>query len=171
MSGDDDGVRDSAGDRDSPGVRDSAGVVAPPPLIFIAVFLLAYIAQRVRPFPLLPERSGTLLGLLLIVAGGGLALWGAATFARARTAILPTGSTTRIVSNGPYRFTRNPIYVGLVFAYVGSAFAINSLWPLLFLPLALVVMQRGVIYREEAYLERKFGAEYLSYKHRVRRWV
>ncbi len=137
----------------------------------MAVFLLAYIADRLRPFPLLPARTGTLLGIVLIVIGGSLALWGAATFASAGTAILPTGRTTRIVTNGPYRFTRNPIYVGLVFAYVGSAFVINSLWPLLFLPLALVVMQRGVIYREEAYLERKFGADYLSYKQRVRRWV
>ena len=151
--------------------RDNAGVVAPPPLIFGSIFIVALFIERSRPFPLLPPGTGTLFGLLLIIAGAALAAWGALTFSRAKTAIIPTGSTTKIVSEGPYRFTRNPIYVGLTLAYTGGAFASNSYWPLILLPIVLVIMQRGVIYREEAYLERKFGGEYITYKERVRRWL
>ncbi|HVF41044.1 MAG TPA: isoprenylcysteine carboxylmethyltransferase family protein [Gemmatimonadaceae bacterium] len=151
--------------------RDNAGVVAPPPVIFGSIFIIALFIERSRPFALLPPGMGTLFGVLLMIAGGALAAWGVSTFSRAKTAILPTGSTTTIISGGPYRFTRNPMYVGMVFAYVGGAFASNSYWPLVFLPMALIIVQRGVIYREEAYLERKFGTEYLSYKTRVRRWL
>ncbi|MFI5210728.1 MAG: methyltransferase family protein, partial [Gemmatimonadales bacterium] len=69
------------------------------------------------------------------------------------------------------RFSRNPMYVGMTLLYLGIALWANSLWPLLLLPAVLVVMRRGVIAREEAYLERRFGDEYRSYRARVRRWL
>ena len=73
--------------------------------------------------------------------------------------------------HGPFRFSRNPQYVSVNIIYVGIAISFNALWPIAFLPVVLLIMTEGVIKREERYLERKFGAEYLSYKARVRRWI
>ena len=77
----------------------------------------------------------------------------------------------RLTTEGPFRYSRNPSYLALAMIYAGIAFLLNSLWTILFLPLVVVVMQREVIGREERYLERAFGEEYLAYKAQVRRWV
>ena len=79
--------------------------------------------------------------------------------------------TTRIVAAGPYRFTRNPIYGGMFLVLIALAIGFDSLWPLAALALFYPVIRYGVVAREESYLERKFGAAYLDYKARVRRWV
>jgi protein-S-isoprenylcysteine O-methyltransferase Ste14 len=76
-----------------------------------------------------------------------------------------------LVVDGPFRFTRNPLYLSLTLLYSGTALLLNLLWVVLLLPIALVIMQFGVISREERYLEKKFGQEYLRYKTRVRRWI
>jgi protein-S-isoprenylcysteine O-methyltransferase Ste14 len=93
------------------------------------------------------------------------------TFRRARTAILPTRPASQLVDGGPYRFTRNPMYTGLTTAYVGAAALLDSVWPLLLLPLVLAALVRLVVRREEAYLRGAFGAEYAAYQARVRRWL
>jgi protein-S-isoprenylcysteine O-methyltransferase Ste14 len=90
---------------------------------------------------------------------------------RVETNASPYKPSTSIVTSGPYRFTRNPIYVGFTLMYLGLSIFANALWPVLLLPGVITMMRRGVIEREEAYLERKFGEEYLSYKERVRRWI
>jgi protein-S-isoprenylcysteine O-methyltransferase Ste14 len=90
---------------------------------------------------------------------------------RAGTNVDPYEPATAIVTGGPYRFTRNPIYVGFTLVYVGISAFTNALAPLMLLPAVFAVMRRGVIEREERYLERKFGGEYLEYKGRVRRWI
>ncbi|NQV80212.1 MAG: isoprenylcysteine carboxylmethyltransferase family protein, partial [Alphaproteobacteria bacterium] len=92
-------------------------------------------------------------------------------FRRAGTAVQPYKPSTTVVTDGVYRFSRNPIYLGLTAFYLGLAFAVNSGWAILLLPLVLVVMHYGVIAREERYLEGKFGAAYRDYKNRVRRWL
>lgn len=157
----------------SEGERDNAGVIAPPPLIYLLAFFAAWAAERKfhHHIPILPDESGKWLGYILIAVGLTVDIVAFLQFMRAKTAVIPYRPATHVVSNGVYRFTRNPMYVGATLMYVGGAFAINSYLPLLLLPLVLVLMQRGVIYREEAYLERKFGAEYLAYKERVRRWL
>jgi len=76
-----------------------------------------------------------------------------------------------MVTEGPFHYSRNPAYLSMTMIYTGIASLANALWALLLLPVALLVMQRGVIEREERYLERKFGEEYLRYKAQVRRWV
>ena len=76
-----------------------------------------------------------------------------------------------LTTEGPFRYSRNPSYLALAMIYAGIGFLLNSLWAILFLPLVVVVMQREVIGREERYLERTFGEEYLTYKGKVRRWV
>ena len=89
---------------------------------------------------------------------------------RAGTNIRPDRPATVIVTDGPFRFSRNPLYLSLTLVYVGIASMMNALWPLLLLVPLLLIVQRGVVLREERYLEAKFGETYRSYKTRVRRW-
>jgi protein-S-isoprenylcysteine O-methyltransferase Ste14 len=109
--------------------------------------------------------------VVLIAAGASLLGWAALTLRRARTAIYPGHSTTTIVTTGPYRFSRNPMYVGLAIGYVGAALAIRGVWPLTTLIPCLLVVRYGIVGREEAYLAGKFGQEYLVYTREVRRWL
>ena len=94
-----------------------------------------------------------------------------ATFRRVGTTPHPAGPTTALAVGGPYRFTRNPMYLSLVFITVGLALLANALWPLVLLPVVIVIVRWTVIDREERYLTAKFGEEYLQYKARVRRWM
>lgn len=150
---------------------DTAGVVAPPPLIFLAGLALGFVLEALPPGADLPAWLQWGLGVLLIAAGLGLLLWFNTSFSRKGTAVEPWKPTTAIVTTGPYRFTRNPAYLGMALTYVGIAVTSSALWVLLPLPVVLAVIDRGVIAREERYLERKFGEEYLGYKRTVRRWV
>lgn len=151
--------------------RDNAGVIAPPPVIFAIPLVAGLAANWMRALPILAGQAGLWLGIALAVAGLGLIGTGILEFARAHTAVVPFSPTTAIVSSGPFRFTRNPLYLGFVLIYVGASFAANTFWPLFLLPLAILVLLRGVIEREESYLESKFGNVYTDYKSRVRRWL
>jgi protein-S-isoprenylcysteine O-methyltransferase Ste14 len=90
---------------------------------------------------------------------------------RAQTAVDPSKPTTAIVSDGVFRFSRNPLYLSMTLLYISISLLFNALWALLLLLPLLVIVQIGVIQREEVYLERKFGDEYLRYKSQVRRWM
>jgi protein-S-isoprenylcysteine O-methyltransferase Ste14 len=149
---------------------DRAGVVAPPPLIYAAVFAVGYALDRSYPVSLRPDASGW-LGWAIFVAGlGVLALIGA-YLNRAGTPVNPYRPSTTLVTAGPYRYSRNPMYIALTLAYLGAAVVVNTVWPVMLLPGLLLVMQWGVISREERYLERRFGDEYRRYQARVRRWL
>jgi protein-S-isoprenylcysteine O-methyltransferase Ste14 len=106
-----------------------------------------------------------------LALGVALAAWGMATFRRAKTAIHPHHSASRLVTHGPYRFTRNPMYTGLTLAYLGGSALLDSAWPIVVLPIVLVVLFKTVISREEMYLSDAFGAEYTEYVASVRRWL
>ena len=93
------------------------------------------------------------------------------TMRQAGTNINPTQPTTAIVVEGPFRLTRNPLYLSLTVFYAGIATLINAFWVLLLLPVVMLLINRGVIDREEQYLARKFGEQYLHYKEQVRRWL
>ena len=110
-------------------------------------------------------------GLALAVAGLLLSFWGIFTFRRARTAIIPHRAASRLVTHGPYRFSRNPMYVGLTIAYVGGALLIDSTWPIVLLPLVILALLSLVVQREERYLHAAFGEDYAAYSRRVRRWL
>jgi len=112
-----------------------------------------------------------MFGAVLIVIAMWLSVWGVRVMHRAGTSEKTSLPTTALVTTGPFRFSRNPLYVSLTLGYIGIAVAAQSLWALALLIVVLVVMQKGVISREERYLERKFGADYLRYKERVRRWI
>jgi protein-S-isoprenylcysteine O-methyltransferase Ste14 len=100
-----------------------------------------------------------------------LALTTFRVLSRAHTPVDPRRPTTALVTEGPFRYSRNPIYVALTLLYLGVAFLVNALWILLLAMPALVVLHYGVIAREEAYLARKFGTAYHQYTAQVRRWL
>ena len=164
---------------------DTPGVIAPPPLIYLGFLLagwgLAELGARpeavetglgwlAASFGLeMPVRRG--LALTLIV--GGLLLDGMAAglFRRRGTAVEPWKPSTVLIDEGPYRFSRNPIYVGFAITYAGLAIAMDSWLALSLLVPCLVVVDRLVIRREERYLTAKFGGGYEAYRARVRRWL
>jgi protein-S-isoprenylcysteine O-methyltransferase Ste14 len=111
------------------------------------------------------------LGAVLCVGGGALARSFFREFARARTPVSPYSKPTALVTSGPYRLTRNPGYVGMTLACAGIAVLASALWVLVPVALAVAIIDRGVIAREERFLERAFGGEYVRYTARVRRWL
>ena len=151
--------------------RDTAGVVAPPPLIYLAGLAVGFGLEALLPGASLPAVVQWGVGGVLVVAGVVLLASFNTSFARKGTAVEPWKPTTAIVTTGPYRFTRNPAYLGMALVYIGIAVMSQALWVLVPLPFVLAVIDRGVIAREERYLERKFGQEYLDYKRRARRWL
>lgn len=153
--------------------RDTPGVIAPPPLLFLGTLAVG----AALDFGLLRVPTG-LPGWLRLGAGAALAAaaagLGAAAlgrFRRAGTAVEPWRPSTALVTDGVYRFTRNPIYLAMALLYVASALAMDSAVALVLLPPLLALVQIGVISREERYLERKFGDEYRRYRSSVRRWM
>jgi protein-S-isoprenylcysteine O-methyltransferase Ste14 len=150
---------------------DTAGIRVPPPAYYVAAFLVGVALELI--FPTSWPSTGVRVAAALIAGGAWLALDGVATvlFRRAGTSMIPMNPTTALVTSGPYRFTRNPMYVGMAFLHVALAFAFGVMWALVFLPAVIVVVDRFVIAREEPYLERKFGQAYRDYKTRVRRWL
>jgi protein-S-isoprenylcysteine O-methyltransferase Ste14 len=111
------------------------------------------------------------LGWPLLGGGVLLLVWFEWAMWQADTSSNPYKPVKHIATEGPFRYTRNPGYLSMAMIYSGIAARANALWAILVLPVALLVIQRGVIEREERYLEDKFGEEYLSYKARVRRWI
>lgn len=156
---------------DTPGGADNPGVVAPPPFIYAGALVAGLLLNRRRPLRFLPWGPWRLLGLPFVGGGLVIGLLGLREMKRAGTNVDPYKPSTTIVTAGPYQYTRNPLYVGMTLIYTGVSALANALPPLLLLPIVLAVMRRGVIEREERYLESKFGDEYRAYKTRVRRWI
>jgi protein-S-isoprenylcysteine O-methyltransferase Ste14 len=151
--------------------RDIPGVIAPPPLIYLGGLAIGFALEIVLPGASLPAIVEWGLGGLLLAAGLGLLGWFASSFRRAGTPMPPYEPTTALVTDGPYRLSRNPAYLAFALAYVAIALLADAPWVLVALPLVLALMQRGVIEREERYLERRFGQDYRSFKARTRRWI
>lgn len=152
----------------------SPGVYFPPPLLFVLGFGAALLLNGRLEFLIDGDGASLVqetLGTFVAAAGFALMAAGLLTFARSGTAVLPMRGATRLVERGPYRWTRNPMYVGLTVAYLGLAVAMNLVWPLLLLPIVLWALVAFVIRREERYLRAEFGAVYDDYCRRVRRWI
>ena len=152
----------------------TAGVIARPPLVFLAALLLGLGSDHLLPLPFAVPAAGLVHWIIagsLILIGPALAAAGIRDFFRAGTPV-PTNEPTRaLVTTGIHGWSRNPIYVGMFLVYGGIAVAARSPWTLIFtLPLAITI-RYGVVAREEAYLERRFGDAYRDYKSRVRRWL
>jgi protein-S-isoprenylcysteine O-methyltransferase Ste14 len=155
-------------------MQDYADVVVKPPALFLGAILLGCLLSWIVPL-------GPGLGsanMRALAAGGMLALVGLALFVvsvrefrRAGTSVVPGEPSTALLESGPYRYTRNPIYISFTIFYFGLAIMLTSAWMLVLLVPVLIVLQRGVVEREEAYLASKFGEAYRKYQSRVPRWL
>lgn len=155
---------------------DTAGVVANaglarPPFVYLVSILAGVALHAVWPLPLRTGGVGPLVGPLLVVVGILLFALSVREFRSAGTPVPGNRPVTAIVRSGPYRFTRNPIYMAFSLLHLGIAVWVNSLWVLATLGAALAVISWIVIPREERYLERRFGREYAEYTDSVRRWL
>jgi prolyl oligopeptidase len=159
-----------------PGRPDTAGVRVPPPFIYLAGWLVGWGINRLIGGPVVPATAALsarlVPGLIMIVAGVGLAVSAIWVIKRAGSNVAPMRPVTALVTNGPFRFSRNPMYLGLALISAGVAVSFNLLWPVIILVVVVIpVMRRRVIVREEAYLERTFGRDYRRYRERVGRWL
>jgi protein-S-isoprenylcysteine O-methyltransferase Ste14 len=144
----------------------------PVPWVFVLTYLLGVVLERVHQSTLSPTAAlvSTKAGAVLFAVGAVIAGWGLVLFRKARTTTVPGKLSGKLVTWGPYRFTRNPMYVGLVLAYLGEAGLLKQIWPVVLLPLTIAYINWTVIPVEEAKLEEAFPDEYKQYRLQVRRW-
>jgi protein-S-isoprenylcysteine O-methyltransferase Ste14 len=150
---------------------DTAQVIVLPPLVYGAACVMGLLLHLVLPLHLLPTTLARGIGVVCVLVSLPLAIATFRALSRAHTPVDPMKPTTALVTAGPFRYSRNPIYVALTLLYLGVAFLVNTLWILLLVVPVLVVIRYGVIAREEAYLTRKFGDAYHQYTTQVRRWL
>lgn len=150
-----------------------AGVNFPPPFYFVIGFLVGWLLQRMVPLRVPASESDAMntAGWILIIAGIALLMWAQITFRHHGTTVIPNRPASTMVTSGPYAFTRNPMYVSLIVLYLGLALLTRMLWPIIVLPIVLILLTVLVIKREERYLDSAFGADYAEFRKRVRRWV
>jgi protein-S-isoprenylcysteine O-methyltransferase Ste14 len=155
--------------------KDGAAVRIFPPAVPLAVILLGVALERIRPIDLglSPSAAARYAIGAAIVLGAilGLGLWSVVLFRRSGQSENPWKPTPQIVDRGPFRFSRNPMYVQMLLVCVGVAVMLANVWIALLTPIGAWVLERLAILPEEAYLERKFGDVYRSYRSRVRRWL
>ncbi len=153
--------------------KKTAGAIFPPPFIYlisIAAGIIVNFTWRMKIFPgvAMPR---VILGIVIISIAISIFINALKTLERAGTPIRPDKPSLKIVKAGPYRYSRNPVYLAFSWAQIGIALLLNNAWILIALIPALLTVYYGVILREEKYLEEKFGKEYLRYKKSVRRWI
>jgi|ERR1035437_5869235 protein-S-isoprenylcysteine O-methyltransferase Ste14 len=150
---------------------DHAGVLAPAPIIYGSAFLIGLLAEFVHPITLLPRPVSTWLGVAIIAISIAIVVSAVTALARGQTAFDARKPTENIVTDGAFRYSRNPTYLSLTLLQVGVAVLIGSSWVLFMVAPAVLITHWGIILREERYLESKFGEKYRRYKASVRRWV
>jgi protein-S-isoprenylcysteine O-methyltransferase Ste14 len=150
---------------------DSPGVRVPPPVFYVLAVLVGYLLNRRWPLRISGGVSIQPLAWLLVGVWLALTVGSIGNFRRSRTSIVPIRPATTLVIAGPYRFTRNPMYVALAVLTVALGLFLDSWWPIVLLVPVLFVVRAFVIAPEEQYLERRFGADYVAYTQRVRRWL
>lgn len=149
---------------------DRARIVAPPPVIYLGILGIGLLLEWLWPTRLLRRPLAIGVGFAILLSGVvGLAA-AIRTMWRAKTTVDPYRATTAIVTNGLFRFSRNPIYVSDTLIYMGVSLTLNAWWAPALTPVLVWIIHILVIAREEEYLERKFGDEYLRYKRQIRRW-
>lgn len=149
--------------------RSSPCVIACPPLVFLAALGIGWFLNWLVPL-LLPS-PWHIAGGIVIFAGFSLGSWGVHALHRAGTSVRPDHPVTTLVTDGPYRYTRNPLYIGLTTIYLGIALSTGVMWLLVTLAPVLAMVHWKIVRREEDFLEAKFGEAYRDYKTRVRRWI
>jgi protein-S-isoprenylcysteine O-methyltransferase Ste14 len=144
----------------------------PVPWVFVLTYLLGLVLEHLCHSAISPRaaRVSTIAGCALFAVGLVIAGWGQVLFRKAKTTTVPGRLSVKLVTWGPYRFTRNPMYVGLAFVYLGEAALLKQIWPVVLLPLTIAYLNWIVIPLEEARLQEVFHEEYAQYRARVRRW-
>ena len=153
--------------------KENADVITIPPLIYVPALVVGLLVHFLwQPLRFFPEPwIGHAIGWPLMLVGLAIVIWAMRTFSKAGENPDVREPTSTLVTDGPYAFSRNPMYLTLTLVNVGISIIVNAAWPIIFLPATLAVMHYGVIFREERYMERLFGEEYLRYKAKVRRWI
>lgn len=161
-----------SGTESKKGQADNPGVILLPPIIYLSSLFTGIALRFFWHVPLLSNNSWNVpLGLVLAFMGVFLMSAAVGTFKKFGEEPDPRESTYNIVTTGPFKYSRNPMYLAFTIIYIGVTVAVNTWWPFIFLPLVLIAMHYGVILREEAYLEKKIGKNYVEYKKSVRRWL
>ncbi len=146
----------------------------PVPWVYVLTYLASLVPQYFWPIAIHSNKAMTIIkisGVVLFVIGAFYAGWGLLIFHRARTTTTPGETSKKLVMSGPYRVSRNPMYVGLIFAYLGEAGLLVQVWPVIFLPLIFYYVNWIVIPLEEEVLKADFGNEYENYCLKVHRWL
>ncbi len=154
-------------------MMDRPAIIAHPALIFVVFLVPGYIMDLFfqTPLPGIPDNCKIYTALLFAVAAIAVVTWSFVVFRKNRTSADPYSPATTIVKTGPFRISRNPFYLGVFAAYMAMILIIDSVFMIPLLVLMMAVLHFGVVLREEEYLEKKFGEEYLKYKREVRRWI
>ena len=150
---------------------DKAGVLMFPPLLYLLVLATGILISYFFPKQLIGFSIALPMGIIISMAGIASLIFAAHLFRKNKNPVNPSGSTQLIISNGIYKYTRNPMYLSLTIIYTGISIITNAWFSFVLLFPLLIVVQKGIIEREEKYLTRKFGDEYLAYKGKVRRWI
>ena len=150
---------------------DNPGVVVLPPLLYAFALVVVFALCWFWPTPIFDHGVALWPGIALIVLAVAIATWGKRNMQAAGTNVNPMQPTTAVVTTGPFRFSRNPLYVALTLFYLGLTLAFNMWWGIVVLIPLLIIMHYGVILREERYLEHKFGETYRQYRSTVRRYL
>jgi protein-S-isoprenylcysteine O-methyltransferase Ste14 len=151
--------------------RTSRFILMIPPLVYLAGIVIGFLATIWMPTKVVPDLVARTVGGILILCGAVLTGSAILKFKDVGTTVGPDRAASTLVIGGPYNTTRNPMYLGLAFVYLGVAVAGQSVWALILLPVIWAIIQRRAIEPEEAFLEKRFGANYISYKEKVRRWL
>lgn len=153
--------------------KDNPGIYPPPPLYYVAIFFLSILIQHYIPLPIsfFDNGIGLYISIFVIAIGVMSLLPALITFFKTKNTVITFKPATSLQITGIYSISRNPMYVGLLFVYIGIAMIKGNWWTFILIPLVIYIINRFVIINEEKYLERAFGQDYLNYKMKVRRWL
>jgi len=150
---------------------DNAGVMVRPPLLYAAALLASLVLRWLWPMPILAHAISLGVGIVLVLLALAVVIPGRRALLAAGTSVDPSLPSKAIVESGPFRFSRNPLYLGLTLLYCGLTLVSNTWWGLILLMPVLAIMHLGVVLREERYLDQKFGDTYKRYRERVGRYL
>lgn len=153
--------------------NDHPGVYIPPPIFYAAIFLAAILMQRLAPLKkdFFHTTGSKIIDFILILTGLFFNFPALRQFIKSKNTVITVKPANSLQTTGIYSISRNPMYVSLLFIYTGLSFIFGNWWNILFLPVLIMIIQEYVIKREEKYLGRRFGEQYLDYKTKVRRWL
>jgi protein-S-isoprenylcysteine O-methyltransferase Ste14 len=154
--------------------KDSPGVFIPPPLFYVALFLLSFILQgyfTIRKAFFFHRGIANIIGLLIIITGLVFSILALRQFLKTKNTVVLIKPASSLQSNGIYSISRNPMYLGLMLIYLGMALIFGNWWTIILIPVLFLLIQYFVILPEEKYLSRAFGKAYADYKEKTGRWI